>query len=96
MPARKQYARAKIDELPPIRIFFLRITPFISPFGRSHARFIHKDTREIASVGKAALLGDLLYRHLGLLGHETFGFLDTQAVDPLVERAAVLGVDKST
>lgn len=73
---------------------FLRIAPSTAPFGRCHSSYLHKGTREIASVRKAALLGDFFYCHLRLLGHETLRFLDTQVVDPLIERTTILGIDK--
>ena len=49
---------------------------------------------ESLARGEAAALGDILGGHIGMLLLQPLGFIDTQSVDPLVERTTVLGVDE--
>ena len=84
---------AKINEL---ALIFLRFPPphVAIPLAGGDAGFAGEDAGEDGGRGEAALLGDVLHLHVGMVGHQLLGMLDAVAGDELVEIAAVLGIDE--
>ena len=66
------------------------------PLAGSNAGLADEDPRKDSGRREAATFRNLLDLEVRLLGHQPLGFFDTQVIDPLVERATVLAIDKLT
>ena len=88
-------ARAVFYELSLKKVQFLRIVTAIEPpLLWCHTSLAGESAIENTWRRKAATLGYVLHGPLGVFSLHPFSLVDTTAVDKLIERTTILGVDK--
>ena len=88
-------ARAVFYELSLKKVQFLRIVTAIELLW-CHTSLAGESAIENTWRRKAATLGYVLHGPLGVFSLHPFSLVDTAAVDKLIERTTILGVDKLT